>query len=79
MNYRHFIVPGNQTREILANEQLFFLVGDVRGVFITSDYGEYDLANILADEHEHEHTGQIRIQNMTTEPKEVVFLQVNLK
>ncbi len=77
-DYREIMIGGKQTRHIQAYNQLWFVVGSVEGVRISSSYGEYDKSNFTANELQHEHADQIEIQNYTRKPVSVAFYQVFL-
>jgi len=74
--YREVTVPGNGSREISSFNEVYVLIGDIEGVRISSDYGEYNMGNFAADEHKHEHADQIVITNYTAKTITVKFMQI---
>lgn len=59
-----------------AYNELFFVVGDPKGVEVESNYGLYTEGDSFLDENIHEHRGEILIQNTTDEPKRIKMVQV---
>lgn len=78
-DFRHFRLAGHEKKHFAAYNQLWYLVGDVDGVRISSNYGDYNQGNFVADEHQHEHTDQIEIENLTNKPVDIRFYQIFLR
>lgn len=74
--FRHLLLQPNETREIAAYNQIFFLVEDSPDVTIRSELGIYDLSAINANEMQYEHQGAITLQNQTNTIKHLRFIQV---
>jgi hypothetical protein len=76
MRYHDLVIQGEETKEINAFNEIYFLISADAGISIQSDYGEYDYGNLSLSENVHEHADQIRITNYTSSTKRVQFIQV---
>ena len=76
MRYHDLLIQGEETKEINAFNEIYFLISADEGISIRSDYGEYDYGNSGLSENVHEHADQIRITNYTSSIKRIKFIQV---
>ena len=76
MRYHDLLIQGEETKEIKAFNEIYFLISADEGISIQSDYGEYDYSNLSLSENVHEHADQIRITNHTSSVKRIKFIQV---
>ena len=76
MRYHDLLIQAEETKEIQAFNEIYFLISADPEISIQSDYGEYDYGNLSLSENVHEHADQIRITNYASSIKRVKFIQV---
>lgn len=78
-SFKHCVLQGNESREIEAYNEFYFLEHDPEDVNIKSDFGFYDLSYHKANELKYEHQGLILLRNLSGIVTHVRFIQVTLK
>lgn len=78
ISFKHCVLQGNESREIEAYNEFYFLEHDPEDVNITSDFGFYDLSYQKTNELKYEHQGLILLQNQSAIINHVRFIQVIL-
>lgn len=73
---RHFVIKGDQTIEIDAQNQFFIQIDKVTDVRVLSDFGVYDLNDTTIAENDYEHQGKITIRNYSSGVKHIRFIQI---
>lgn len=73
---RHFVIKGNQTIEIDAQNQFFIQIDEATDVRVLSDFGVYDLNDTNIAENDYEHQGKISIKNYASSVKHIRFIQI---
>ncbi len=76
IQYKDFFIRADSYTFIEAYNELYFVVGDPRGIVIESDYGIYNSTGQVLCDNEHQHKGEIILSNPGTEDKRVKFVQV---
>ncbi len=76
IQYKDFFIRSTSSVRIEAFNELYFIVGDPRGIVIESDYGIYDSTGLVFCDNEHQHKGEIILSNPTSDDKRVKFVQV---
>ena len=76
IQYKDFFIRAASSTRIEAFNELYFVVGDPRGIVIESDYGIYDSTGLVLCDNEHQHKGEIILSNPGAEDKRVKFVQV---
>ena len=71
LDYEQLIIGGNQTKTILAQNAIYFLVGDPKFVVIESDNGLYGNGN----RNTHEHSGSFSITNPESTEAKISFVK----
>jgi hypothetical protein len=79
ISFKHYVLQGNERREIEAYNELYFLEHDPEDVSIQSDFGFYDLSFQQANELKYEHQGSISLRNLSGLINHIRFIQVILK
>jgi len=78
--YRDVVVGANKRVKIdAANMFFFFVEGFSADVVITSETGIYDLRSEHINEQQHEHTGEIVIENSSEEILHLEFIVAIIK
>ena len=73
---RHFVIKGEQTIEIDAQNQFFIQIDKATDVRVLSDFGVYDLNDTNIAENDYEHQGKIIIRNYSSGIKHIRFIQI---
>ena len=76
LRFRHLVLQPTEVVEIDAYNQFFILVDEVSSISIISDFGVYDLSDPNTNEQSYEHQGSIVLQNFSSGPASVRFIQV---
>lgn len=79
ISFKHFVLQGNERREVEAYNELYFLEHDPEDVSIQSDFGFYDLSFQKTNEMKYEHQGNIGLQNLSGSTNHIRFIQIILK
>jgi hypothetical protein len=75
LRIRHLLLKVNETREIIAYNQIFMLIEPVVDIRIESDVGLFDASEDHANEMQYEHRGRIKTTNLSPSTTNVRFLQ----
>lgn len=75
IQYRDIAIPPESEEQIRAYNELWFIVGNPKDIYIDSDYGAYDGSQIASHEYAHEHRGLITIRNTSKEKLRITFIQ----
>ncbi len=73
---KHIVLQANETLEIEAYNQFYYLVNDVDNVRIRSDFGFFDLSFAFTNGQDYEHQGQITLYNYANSINHIRFIQV---
>ena len=76
IQYKDFFIRAGSSTRIEAFNELYFVVGDPRGIVLESDYGIYDSTGQVLCDNEHQHKGEITLSNPGVEDRRVKFVQV---
>jgi hypothetical protein len=76
LRFRHFMLQPGEVVDIDAYNQFFILVDEVSDISIVSDFGVYDLSDPNTNEQSYEHQGSITLQNFSSKPSSIRFIQV---
>lgn len=76
LRFRHFVLMPDENLMIDADNQYFILVDETAAVSINSDFASYDLSDVTINEQNYEHSGKINIENYSSTPAHVKFIQV---
>lgn len=76
VQYRDIAVLPDESLQIPAFNEIWFIVGNPTGFYIDSDYGVYS-GNPDTGSHEyaHEHRGLVTIRNTSKEKLRITFIQ----
>lgn len=78
-DFRDYAIKGAAVLTIKADNEYFYLIGQAKGVTISSDFGVYDLSDTGINEMQHKHQGTITITNNTKAIVYLTFIQVIVK
>lgn len=73
---KHLVLQANETLEIEAFNQFYYLLQGVDNVRIRSDFGFFDLSFGFTNGQDYEHQGQITLHNYSNTINHVRFIQV---
>lgn len=76
LSFRHLVLQPAEQRQMQAHNEMILLIEPTKDVKVESDNGLYDLTEILINELQYEHTGDIRITNHSIFLNHVRFIQV---
>lgn len=75
IQYRDLAVLPEDTFQIKAYNELWFIVGNPPNIIVESDYGTYDGSQISSHEYAHEHRGLITVRNTIKDKLRITFIQ----
>ena len=79
LDYRDINIGTDETREIMAYNEIWFVIEAGPGIQVSSDYGEYAAYNPWIQENMHEHGDRIIIENNSKRIDKVKFVVVILE
>lgn len=79
LDYRDINIAPHEKKEIPGYNQIWFVVEAGEGIYISSDYGEYNADNQLIQENAHEHADWIEIENISKSTSQIKFIVVTLE
>ena len=79
MVFQDLNLEPDQTIQLAAYNEIWFLIEAESGISISSDFGEYDYNNPKLSENIHEHADSIEVKNQSGHVRKVKFIQVILK
>ncbi|MBL6445722.1 hypothetical protein JMN32_05340 [Fulvivirga sp. 29W222] len=79
LDYRDISVNSKETREIMAYNEIWFVVEAGPGIRVNSDYGLYSPFDPFIEENMHEHGDRIVIENISRRIDKVKFIVIVLE
>ena len=76
--YQDLVLGSNESRELAAYNELWFLIDFEFGITVQSDFGICDFENDRLTENIHVHGDQMVIHNKDNNPRRVKFIQLIL-
>lgn len=75
IQYRDLAVNPEETLQIKAYNEIWFIVSNPTGFIVESDYGIFDGTQVATHEYAHEHRGLVMVRNTTKEKLRITFIQ----
>lgn len=76
VRWRHVLLDVNETKTIVANNELYLLIEPSSHITVKSRFGIYDMSVDNITELQYEHRGHIDIRNNLPTTQWVLFIQV---
>lgn len=79
MHFRHIVLQANQSIELKAGTDIYLLTDVVDDVRVESENGLFDWGNTITNEQVYEHSGDIRIENISSNTNHLPCIQFTYK
>lgn len=76
LRYRDLVLEGNSKIDLMAYNELYFIIDQPLGVVVESDYGLFDSSDTMLEDNVHQHRGEILIGNPGTVKRRIKLIQV---
>ena len=75
IRWRHIYLDGNETKNIVANNEFYYLIQPTNTIVVKSKFGIYDQKAQNINELQYEHRGHISVKNTISTAQWVLFIQ----
>lgn len=79
LHFRHLALQPNEQMRIKAGTDIYLLTDLIDDVRVESDTGLFDFGSGQTNEHVYEHRGDIFIENLSSNPNHIPFIQFTQK